>query len=880
MPDVTDCAAVTDSHLYAITGTMIISDVAPLTLQNGDFAGLSDLEFLYLNLNNLSILPADVFDGLTGLKELYLYNNNLTALPEGIFDDLGRLENLNLGYNSIATLRADAFDGLSELRELHLEHNDLASLPDGLFDGLTNLTTLNLVANDLQSLPSGTFSGLGSLQTLRLSGNPGAPFTFTAALSEPETGKVAVTVVEGAPVDMTVTLSASGGTLSATTVTIDGGETSSDAVTVTQDGSEAVTVSVESVVFDSTAVLEGLQTGQGEDLQLADSTPEVTTAPSISSITITSDPDDDAHIGVFYTGVYGIDDSIEVTVTFSEDVTVTGTPRLRVDIGGTAKTASYESVEGSAVVFSYTVAEGDSDTNGIAIGANKLTLNGGTIKDAAENAANLSHDALLAQNSHKVDGIRPRLTGVEFINTFQGINNGFYTAGEKLYIDAEWSERIHLSYDTAPTMSVDFDGTTKTFTLASRFDSTSYAYTIQSGDYDADRPTAAANAAQLGTGWVQDTAGNPAVLTHAALTANSLFKVDAILPYVTGIEIMSSPASSGGYTTGETIEITVTFNETVTVPQIGRSDIPGTPKPKIELDIGGQARIANFRSTNANSVLFAYTVTTGDEDSDGVSISANKLTQNGGAIIDQTRNTPLTTEEEWILGLDVDAAVTHPALDDDASHKVSGGASSPVTLSGDTTINYEENGEGAVATYTLSGSDNAITWSLLGDDSDDFSLAGSSATWRQLRFTSSPNFEDPTDADTDNQYDVTIQASDGTNTSILQVTVFVTNVLRDADELPVIIGTAQVGETLTVDTSPIPDADENTTFGYLWIRTDGDTDTNIDGARGTGSAFSSYTLTSDDEGKTIKVQVGFWSTDGTLPYLRSAPTETVVMGGL
>ena len=278
MPDVTDCAAVTDSHLYAITGTMIISDVAPLTLQNGDFAGLSGLEFLYLNLNNLSILPADVFDGLTGLKELYLYNNNLTALPEGIFDDLGRLEKLNLGYNSIATLRADAFDGLSELRELHLEHNDLASLPDGLFDGLTNLTTLNLVANDLQSLPSGTFSGLGSLQTLCLSGNPGAPFTFTAALSEPETGKVAVTVAEGAPVDMTVTLSASGGTLSTTTVTIQGGETASDAVTVTQDGSEAVTVSVESVAFDSTAVLEGLQTGQVEDLQLADSTPEVTTA--------------------------------------------------------------------------------------------------------------------------------------------------------------------------------------------------------------------------------------------------------------------------------------------------------------------------------------------------------------------------------------------------------------------------------------------------------------------------------------------------------------------------------------------------------------------------------------------------------------------------
>ena len=214
--------------------------------------------------------------------------------------------------------------------------------------------------------------------------------------------------------------------------------------------------------------------------------------------------------------------------------------------------------------------------------------------------------------------------------------------------------------------------------------------------------------------------------------------------------------------------------------------------------------------------------------------------------------------------------MSHDAVADDAGHKVSGSSSS-LTLSGDTTINYEENGEGSVATYRLSGSDGAITWSLSGDDSDDFSLAGESATRRELSFTSPPNYEDPTDADADNRYDVTIRASDGTNTSTLQVTVFVTNVLHDADELPVITGTARAGETLTVDTSPIPDTDQDTTFGYLWIRTDGDTDTNIDGA-----TSSSYTLTNNDEGKTIKVLVGFRTTGGELVRLTSAPTAAVV----
>ena len=136
-------------------------------------------------------------------------------------------------------------------------------------------------------------------------------------------------------------------------------------------------------------------------------------------------------------------------------------------------------------------------------------------------------------------------------------------------------------------------------------------------------------------------------------------------------------------------------------------------------------------------------------------------------------------------------------------------------------------------------------------------------------FKSSPNYEDPTDANTDNEYEITVQASDDTNDASLHVTVVVTNERRDGDELPVIIGTAQVGETLTVDTSPIGDTDENTTFYYAWYGTEGDTDTHIDGATN-----YSYTLTDDDEGKTIAVRVGFQTTEGRF-RLTSEPTAVV-----
>ncbi len=92
---------------------------------------------------------------------------------------------------------------------------------------------------------------------------------------------------------------------------------------------------------------------------------------------------------------------------------------------------------------------------------------------------------------------------------------------------------------------------------------------------------------------------------------------------------------------------------------------------------------------------------------------------------------------------------------------------------------------------------------------------------------------------------------------------------------PVITGTAQVGETLSVDLSGISDADGITTstLTYLWYANDGTSDTAIDGATG-----STYTLVADDEGKTITVQVIFTDEFGYNEVVTSAPTATVTGG--
>ena len=175
-------------------------------------------------------------------------------------------------------------------------------------------------------------------------------------------------------------------------------------------------------------------------------------APTISSIAITSDAGESS--------TYAIGDSIEVTVTFSEDITITGTPQLELDIGGTAKTASYDSVDGSAAVFIYVVQEGDSDEDGIGIGADKLTLNGGTIQDGNGNAANLAHEAVATDAGHKVDGVYPKFDTADISSdgTYINVNFTEYITVPEILRTISRSVNVDLGQFYIAVMSVTVDG--------------------------------------------------------------------------------------------------------------------------------------------------------------------------------------------------------------------------------------------------------------------------------------------------------------------------------------------------------------------------------------------------------------------------------------
>ena len=85
---------------------------------------------------------------------------------------------------------------------------------------------------------------------------------------------------------------------------------------------------------------------------------------------------------------------------------------------------------------------------------------------------------------------------------------------------------------------------------------------------------------------------------------------------------------------------------------------------------------------------------------------------------------------------------------------------------------------------------------------------------------------------------------------------------------PAVTGTAQVGETLSADTSGIADEDglNNASFSYQWL---------ADHADIQNATNSTYTLAADDQGKTIQVKVTFTDDAGNEETLTSAATAEV-----
>jgi len=105
---------------------------------------------------------------------------------------------------------------------------------------------------------------------------------------------------------------------------------------------------------------------------------------------------------------YKIGDVLDFKVNMVLPVSITGTASIPVTIGSTEVNATQVGTvsNASVITFSYTVLEGQEDTDGIVIGS-AMNLNGGTMKDAFDVDAILTLNNIASTAEVLVDGIKP-----------------------------------------------------------------------------------------------------------------------------------------------------------------------------------------------------------------------------------------------------------------------------------------------------------------------------------------------------------------------------------------------------------------------------------------------------------------------------------------
>ena len=117
-------------------------------------------------------------------------------------------------------------------------------------------------------------------------------------------------------------------------------------------------------------------------------------APVVTSVSVPSD------------GTYKAGETLDFTVNFDDNITLTGTSStLGLTLGSSTVNAAYSSKTATSITYQYTVQANDLDSDGIVVGA--ITLNTDTIRDASGNDANLSLNGVGNTDAVRVDAVPP-----------------------------------------------------------------------------------------------------------------------------------------------------------------------------------------------------------------------------------------------------------------------------------------------------------------------------------------------------------------------------------------------------------------------------------------------------------------------------------------
>ena len=325
------------------------------------------------------------------------------------------------------------------------------------------------------------------------------------------------------------------------------------------------------------------------------------------------------------------------------------------------------------------------------------------------------------------------------------------------------------------------------------------------------------------------------ILTKSELDYESVKKSYTVTVQVTDGRNMQGNADT---TIDDTIEVTITVLDKNEPPRIIGRDT-------ISWNENATGTVERYSATDPENATTTWSVF-----GTGFSISEDGVL---------TINVAPDREVDSVYRIVVQASDGINTTDLDVTINIRNVDEAPV-VSGDTSIDFDENATGMVATFTADDPEqDDISWRVSGTDAGFFNIATGTLT-----------FKSPPDYEAQSSYDLTVVATGVRESGTLDVTVNITNVDEDGS---VTLSPAQPRVNSSVSaTLSDPDTDISD-LTWKWETSTSTEWTTVRTATSSDGTVDSYTPDDADEGKSLRVTVSY--TDGFGSGKSASTTATV-----
>lgn len=171
--DVDNDGKLSPDELYNATGKLDLS--GEKIGKTPDISMLKDLgpgvTGIELSSNDITEIPAGLFDKMTGVTHINIYGNKLETLPKGIFDNNEDLSELWMSGNKLKNLDKDLLAKNKKIKEIDLSNNGIEKLPEGFLKDASRLATFYASDNKLTSLDGVLADKYKRLKVINVNGN-------------------------------------------------------------------------------------------------------------------------------------------------------------------------------------------------------------------------------------------------------------------------------------------------------------------------------------------------------------------------------------------------------------------------------------------------------------------------------------------------------------------------------------------------------------------------------------------------------------------------------------------------------------------------------------------------------------------------------------